>query len=223
MTVSDGKCAMKESLKDRVYGKLLEKMICCELEPNSFITEDRLIEMAGTSRTPVREALHKLEEDRFIKIFPKRGIYICEITPRSLREVFEIRKLTEPFIIRTYGYRIPAEDVTGLINETEAMTGTGQDPSDTEERLLDLILNACSNEHLKDTAERMRRHSTRIRIGSGLSAADCSGEIRSKETELLQLILERRYEEASALRAEMLETEEANVLSAMMKAGKHEF
>ncbi|MBR4798064.1 MAG: GntR family transcriptional regulator, partial [Oscillospiraceae bacterium] len=101
---------MKEPLRTIVYRQLLEMIVSCKLAPGSFVNEDMLMEITGTSRTPVREAVQRLEEDRFVMVFPKRGIYVCELSTKGLREIFEIRRLIEPFIIRQYGMRIPRDD-----------------------------------------------------------------------------------------------------------------
>ena len=78
---------MKEPLRTIVYRQLLEMIVSCELAPNSFVNEDMLMELTGTSRTPVREAVQKLEGERFVRVFPKRGIYVCELSSRGLRDI----------------------------------------------------------------------------------------------------------------------------------------
>ena len=96
---------MKEPLRTKVYRQLLEMIVSGRLTANSFTNEDALMEITGTSRTPVREAVQELEEGRFVKVFPKRGIYISELSIRGLREAWGSSCL---LISRTRSSALPA-------------------------------------------------------------------------------------------------------------------
>ena len=212
---------MKESLKSIVYKKLLDKLISCEFKPNTFVTEDMMIEVAGTSRTPVREALQRLEEDGFIRIFPKRGIYISELTTRTLREVFEIRKMSEPLIIRNYGYRIPRERAEKVFSavRSAAENGVTEDCAGADRDIQDMLLDSCTNEYLTGLAQQMFDHSVRLRVGAGMDAYDMSSRALEYRMRFLQLIMEGSYEEAASLCSEILGETEQSILAALTRRG----
>ena len=64
---------MNENLKNKAYSVIKERIISCQYKPNSFLNEADLIQEIDASRTPIREALNKLEQEGFVKIIPKKG------------------------------------------------------------------------------------------------------------------------------------------------------
>jgi DNA-binding GntR family transcriptional regulator len=68
-----------------------------ELPPGSQMTIENLAEQLGTSRTPIREALLRLESESLIRGVPRVGYFVAEITRRDLEEVFELRALLESY------------------------------------------------------------------------------------------------------------------------------
>ena len=95
-----------QNLRDKAYEVIKEKISNCEYQPGQFLIESELMKEVGSSRTPVREALNKLEQERLLKIMPKRGIYVNDITLGLVNEIFEVRLLVEPYIIQCYGKNI---------------------------------------------------------------------------------------------------------------------
>ncbi len=204
---------MKEPLRSIVYRQLREKIISCEFEPNSFLTEDQLMEISGTSRTPVREAIQKLEDERFVRVFPKRGIYVCEMTVKDLREVFEIRKLAEPFAVSQYGYRVSRDSAQ---KTAEALDSNS---SGSAALMHALMCETAASAHLRDVIELMYAHSLRLMCGSGLDPAEGDPEIQQSEAAAVRLMLDGRCAEAAQLLGECLDKEEQRIYEAMRSTG----
>lgn len=109
----------KLSLKLQAYQYLKTKILNCEYRPNEFLNEQKLCaEMGNISRTPMRDALGRLEQEGLITILPKKGLMVSGITEDDVHSMFEMRLLVEPYALRTYGDRIPRE---ALENYTELM------------------------------------------------------------------------------------------------------
>lgn len=70
----------KGMLKDKAYAIIKDKIINCEYLPGEVLSESRLLEEIKSSRTPIREALNKLEQEKLVCIMPKRGILVNEVT-----------------------------------------------------------------------------------------------------------------------------------------------
>ena len=70
----------KESLKNKAYNLIKTKIVNCEYPPNSFLNETLLMDEIGSSRTPIREALSKLEQENLVRILPKKESW-CRIFP----------------------------------------------------------------------------------------------------------------------------------------------
>ena len=67
----------KLSLKQMAYNSIKEKILNCQYMPNSFLNEDLLCEEFGVSRTPIRDALSRLEQEHLITIMPKKGFFVA--------------------------------------------------------------------------------------------------------------------------------------------------
>ncbi len=98
-----------ESLRDKAYRIIHEKIITCQMMPGEMIDEKSLIQQTGCGRTPVREALMILARDGLVRIVPRRGIFISDITIKDVRDIYELKREVEPIIVRLYGLKIPEE------------------------------------------------------------------------------------------------------------------
>lgn len=94
MTVAVGGPA-PQSARDRVYEWVRDEIIKGTLAPGRFLDEVWISELVGTSRTPVREAFHRLNSERFIDLLPRRGAQVRSVTARELEEVYASRRLIE--------------------------------------------------------------------------------------------------------------------------------
>lgn len=85
----------KVSLTDQVYRRLKRDIVHCQLAPGSEVSEARLVERYGASKTPVREALARLQFEGLVKTMPRRGYQIAPIRLRDVNELFEMRIILE--------------------------------------------------------------------------------------------------------------------------------
>lgn len=78
------------------------------------LPECYLAEKIGVSRTPIREALRFLEQDGFVTIVPTKGAFVSEISLEDVKEIYDIRKLLEPFASLSAVIRVPEEEINNL-------------------------------------------------------------------------------------------------------------
>ncbi len=103
----------KEPRWERVYGYLRSAILSGNIPPEGRLVEEVVARELGVSRTPVREALHKLEREGLIEHFPNRGFAVPRETERQVGEIFEIRAILEGYILR-----IACENLTnGFLSE----------------------------------------------------------------------------------------------------------
>lgn len=95
----DAKTGVNESLTSKAYNYLFDKIVGCEIAPGSAINEKQLLEDSGFGRTPLREALVKLQEDGLISIFPRKGMMVTDITEKTINDLYQTRKCIEPNLI----------------------------------------------------------------------------------------------------------------------------
>jgi GntR family transcriptional regulator, rspAB operon transcriptional repressor len=71
-----------------------------ELAPGSVVNEEDLQTRTGIGRTPIREALHRLQRDQLVAVIPRRGMFVSQIELGDLALVFESRSILEPYVHR---------------------------------------------------------------------------------------------------------------------------
>lgn len=89
-----------ESKSDQAYRILEEMIVTTELEPGSLLSESRLVEKLGLGRTPLREALQRLDTENLVEIMPRRGIRITNINIKQQLRLLEVRRTMEALIVR---------------------------------------------------------------------------------------------------------------------------
>lgn len=87
-------------LQDKAYDSIRKMIVSGILAMGEIVTEGYLVSLLGMSRTPVRSALHRLEQDGLVRIFPKQGIYIPELSVSQIREMYDLRIALETFAVR---------------------------------------------------------------------------------------------------------------------------
>ncbi len=88
------------SAADRVYGYAKDAILARRLGVHDLLTEGELADAVGVSRTPVREALLRLQADGLVRLLPKRGALVLPVTPDEVADVLETRRLVETFAVR---------------------------------------------------------------------------------------------------------------------------
>jgi DNA-binding GntR family transcriptional regulator len=85
----------REKSADTVYQKIREMILSNVLRPGSQMLEQELVQMFGVSRTPVREALIRLQNEHLVQIVPRHGVRICNVSMADLEEVFQVQTSLE--------------------------------------------------------------------------------------------------------------------------------
>ena len=110
LTVHQPEAAEAQSLSDRAYYAIRELIVTLELAPGSIVSERDLQERLGVGRTPVREALQRLEGERLIEVYPRRGIFVSNVNVLDLAVLSEVRTVLEGFAARLAAERSTAGD-----------------------------------------------------------------------------------------------------------------
>lgn len=100
---------MDANLKEKAYRVIREMIVGGDLPPGKVLNERELVEHIGVSRTPIREALHRLEKENLVEIVPQRGAFVCDITAKAIHEIYQLREIIEPQLIRMVTGDMPEE------------------------------------------------------------------------------------------------------------------
>lgn len=109
-------------VRGKVYDYLKTAILTGRLNPGEKLTEEHLAKTIGVSRTPVREALHKLESEGLIKPRNKRGFSVSGDSREEVEDLFEIRSILEGYALRLVSERISdslLKKLTGFVNKAE--------------------------------------------------------------------------------------------------------
>ncbi len=101
-------------LRDVVFKKLRRAILTGELKPGERLMEIHLADKLGVSRTPIREAIRKLELEGLVVMVPRKGAEVAEISEKSLKDVLEVRRALDMLSAELACERITAEGKTAL-------------------------------------------------------------------------------------------------------------
>jgi DNA-binding GntR family transcriptional regulator len=99
---------------DEAYELLKRAILVCELAPGQELRELGLVETTGLSRGAVRGALGRLVTDGLVDLRPRKGYRVTSLDLADVREVFEMRRLLEPYAVELAAQRAPREAVEAL-------------------------------------------------------------------------------------------------------------
>ena len=106
-------------LRDVVFENLREAIVEGGLKPGQRLMEVQLAEQLGVSRTPVREAIRKLELEGLVVMIPRKGAYVANMSLKDVIDVLEIRASLEGLAASLAAERITDEDIKKLENIVE--------------------------------------------------------------------------------------------------------
>ena len=156
-------------LRDLVFTTLRQAILKGELLPGERLMEIQLAEKMGVSRTPIREAIRKLEREGLVIMVPRKGAEVAGISEKMRRDVLEVRMTLEKLALRLAFKR----QGTDLIEKLEAAEQTFQDAIEGE-KLIDmaeadehfhfLIYEAADNDKLRELLNSLKENMYRYRL-----------------------------------------------------------
>ena len=109
----------KENLGNQVFEHIKEMILKGEIPAGKRMIESEIADSMGISRTPVREAVHKLEAEGFLKPLPKAGYVVRGLTLSDIEETFDIRSILESFAAYLSAIRYSDEEILPLEEKIE--------------------------------------------------------------------------------------------------------
>lgn len=170
-TMTELKLEMDEyiPLRDVVFNTLRSAIITGELAPGERLMEIKLANELGVSRTPVREALRKLEREGLVITTARKGAEVAPINEKDLREVLEIRKALESLACQLASQKITAQQLL-LLEEKNDAIAQAVDENDTEGitrmdiEFHEIIYTVTENRRLMYMLHQLKEHILRYRL-----------------------------------------------------------
>jgi DNA-binding GntR family transcriptional regulator len=208
-------------LSESAYALLRDRIVFLEIAPGEPVNEASIATELGFGRTPVREALKRLEADHLVVSYPRRGTFATNVDLAELNDLGEIRRLLEPLAAR----RAALHRGTPLREEIqEVLASLSDDQLDSDRPALlrqdtqvhQLIYQAAGNEHLVETLMRMDALATRI-WGTVLDRLPNFTENIAEHRALLQAVLDGDPDRAATLAEEHVDHFTASVQEALTR------
>ncbi|MBO6015495.1 MAG: GntR family transcriptional regulator [Lachnospiraceae bacterium] len=156
-------------LWDVVFKTLRQGILTGELEPGERLMEIHLAKRLGVSRTPIREAIRKLELEGLVTMVPRKGARVAQITQKGLKDVLEVRRALDALSVQLACERITEEELARLKQaaaEFESATQTKDVTKIAHADVLfhDCIVKATGNERLAQLVSNLSEKLYRYRL-----------------------------------------------------------
>lgn len=185
------------------YNYIKERILVGDFPPKADISEKRLQEELGISRTPIHEALKRLEDERFVETYSRKGTFVTDVTMEVVRDLYETRLLIEPSITRDAVGLLPREwmeDLRRRLMEERPFQERKDIHAvmalDTE--LHTTVASYCTNAFLRDSLRLVYEHDRRIRLKTERNPAQVRFSQREHVT-MLEAMLARDKERTEQL------------------------
>jgi DNA-binding GntR family transcriptional regulator len=160
-----------ESIRRKVYNHLREQILSGQVAPRQRLIETKIAQEIGTSRTPVREALHNLEVEGLIESIPRVGYRVKFLNPLELEEICAIRATIEEMaaewaMAKAHG-KLVAELKKNIARAEKVLAaGTVKDFVELDAQFHEIIARLSGSPRLLELAQTLRRHMLRYRVES---------------------------------------------------------
>lgn len=159
------------TIRRKVHSHIREQILSGKIGPNERLIEAKIARDIGTSRTPVREALHSLEQEGLIESIPRVGYRVKEMSDAEATEIWEIRSLIEGLAARwaceKSRDRLAAQLAKNIaLSEEKVAAGELAAFAELDGRFHEIIARLSGGKRLLELSESLRRHALRYRLES---------------------------------------------------------
>ncbi len=194
------------------------------LEPGERLMEVQIADELGISRTPVREAIRKLEQEGYVIMMPRRGTYVADVSESDIKEIFEIRSALESLATGLAARRIEQDEIEklqNLLNEIEEYIAQGDMDKivETDIKFHELLYQFSRNERLAAIISNLKEQLSRFRTLS-MSYPGRLQETFEEHSEMVEAIADGDVSAARDAAEHHMERAEETLLKALRKSRK---
>lgn len=208
-------------LRDVVFNTLRKAILSGDLKPGERLMEKQLAEKMGVSRTPIREAIRKLELEGFVVMVPRKGAQVADITEKDIQDVLEVRGALEGLAVRLACENMNEEDLNHL---KQAMNGFSKASKNEDIDIMiekdvefhDIIFKATKNEKLIQIVNNLREQIHRYRVAY-LKSFDDLRAIEEEHEQIVHAIESKDSSLAEQVAAMHIKNQEKAVIQFIRK------
>lgn len=214
-------------LRDVVFNTLREAILRGELKPGERLMEIQLANKLGVSRTPIREAIRKLELEGLVLMIPRKGAEVAQITEKSLRDVLEVRRALENLAVQLACLRMSPQmlaDLKAAARAFEEILG-GEDVTAVAEADVtfhDVIYMATDNQRLISLLNNLREQMYRYRV-EYLKKKECHKQLLWEHQEIIRAIEAGEIDVATKITEQHIDNQVEAVSDALRHLEENQF
>ena len=214
-------------LRDVVFNTLREAILRGELKPGERLMEIQLANKLGGSRTPIREAIRKLELEGLVLMIPRKGAEVAQITEKSLRDVLEVRRALENLAVQLACLRMSPQtlaDLKAAARAFEEILG-GEDVTAVAEADVafhDVIYMATDNQRLISLLNNLREQMYRYRV-EYLKKKECHKQLLWEHQEIIRAIEAGEIDVATKITEQHIDNQVEAVSDALRHLEENQF
>ena len=214
-------------LRDVVFNTLREAILRGELKPGERLMEIQLANKLGVSRTPIREAIRKLELEGLVLMIPRKGAEVAQITEKSLRDVLEVRRALENLAVQLACLRMSPQtlaDLKAAAKAFEEILG-GEDVTAVAEADVafhDVIYMATDNQRLISLLNNLREQMYRYRV-EYLKKKECHKQLLWEHQEIIRAIEAGEIDVATKITEQHIDNQVEAVSDALRHLEENQF
>ncbi len=153
---------------EEAYRHIKTRIMSAELPPGATVNEQAIAGALGISRTPVREAIRKLEQEGLVMRYPNRGALVTQLSMKDVIEIWQLREILEPAACRLAAGRVDLAALAGVEKVIRELQEAGGQDYESHHRsdleLHRLILDAAGNTMLRQVVEMLNERVFQLRI-----------------------------------------------------------
>lgn len=202
-------------LRDVVFKTLRQAILKGDMQPGERLMEIQLANKLGVSRTPIREAMRKLELEGLVVMTPRKGAEVAGITEKNLRDVLEVRKALEELAIEITCKKINEDEIEELSKAEVAFRaavekGDVMQIAQMDEGFHDIIFKATGNDRLMQMLGNLREQMYRFRL-EYIKDLDKRKLLVEEHKKILDSIAQKNAKEAKRAIAEHIDNQQITV------------
>ena len=213
------------TIRRKVHAYLREQILSGEIGPDERLVETKIAKEIGTSRTPVREALHTLEMEGLLESMPRIGYKVNTISDTEVEEVCEIRTAIETLAVRwaiKKAHKKLVNDLKKNIAATEQRVGQGEVRAyvELDAQFHEIIAGLSGSRRLLELAQALRRHMVRYRVQSIYAPDNVLRGIKGHKAILAAIETEDMHKASEAIRNHLEQSKKDILLYAFQERAR---
>jgi DNA-binding GntR family transcriptional regulator len=208
-------------LRDVIFNTIREAIIAGELKPGERLMEVQLAEKMGVSRTPVREAIRKLELEGMVEMIPRKGAHVAEVSVKDIMDVLEVRASLDGLATSLAATRITPEEIkelkhvyTQFVTNVEKDNVSGTIKKDVE--FHDVIYRASRNEKLIQISNNLKEQVQRFRV-IYLKGFGSTRDVIREHEQIIEAITTNNSDMALKIAYDHIKKQEETIIKALKR------